>query len=33
MYQKTLVNYELTWKILTNLNQKITFFYCGIKID
>ena len=34
MYQKTLVNCELTWGgVLTDLNKKIIFFCRGIKID
>ena len=33
MYQWTLVNCELTWWVLTNLNKKFIFFCRGIKID
>ncbi len=33
MYQGTLVNCELTWGVLTNLNKKFIFFCRGIKID
>ena len=30
----TKVNSKLTWGgVLTNLRKKLTFFYCGVKID
>ena len=34
MYSKAGVNQKLTWGgVLTNLEKRLTFFYCGVKID
>ena len=34
MYSKARVNQKLTWGgVLTNLEKRLTFFYCGVKID